>query len=104
MLKLKPGVTLGSLQPQIAVALMAAERLYERRGTELVVTSGDDGNHSSTSLHYAGAAVDLRVRTLPDPDRDGREIARELSEALGRDYDVLFEGDHIHLEYQPRRP
>lgn len=104
MIKLKSGVTLLGLVPQMNVALQAADALYERYGVDCVITSGNDGRHSSKSRHYSGMALDLRVRNLPDPEADGRQIASELNEALGIDFDVIFEGDHIHVEWEARRP
>ncbi len=56
--------------------------------------------HSATSLHYAGAAVDLRTK-----DMGGAEAKRAhkmLQEALPEDFDVILEGNHIHMEWQPR--
>lgn len=104
MLRLKPGVTLLGLQPQMVVALIAAHSLYDKRGAECVITAGNDGTHSDTSEHYAGRALDLRTNNLPDPPRDAPAIVNELTKALGRDYQVLFEGDHIHMAYKPKRP
>lgn len=95
-------VQIGALQPAMYFALRVAEAVYEKYRTELVITSGNDAHHSLTSLHYAGAAVDLRTNTLPT-DQHARDIAGELGRALGPDFDVIFEGDHIHLELQPRR-
>lgn len=102
MLKIKPGASLLGLAPQMIVALIAAESAYKRRGADLVITSGSDGHHSLTSLHYAGHAIDLRTRNLK-PGEAG-DIARELKEALGEHFDVVLESDHLHLEYQQRRP
>lgn len=87
--------------PEIVIALLVAASVYERHGQELVVTSMNDSRHSATSLHYRGDAVDLRTNFWPDTK--AREVARELDEALSLDYDVIFEGDHIHVEYQPKR-
>ena len=51
------------------------------------------------SLHYAGCAVDLR---FPPDNAAGLKAA--LAEALGGDYDVVLEADHIHVEFQPKTP
>lgn len=101
-LSLKPGVKLAGLQPQILLAAVVASEVYSEHGVQLcVITSANDGNHSHTSLHYSGNAIDLRTRNLPPGAAP--EIAKIIKERLGRDFDVLFEGDHIHIEYQPRR-
>ncbi len=100
-------VSLVGVCPQIVFALAVATRIYEAHGVELVITSCNDATHSETSLHYDGRAVDLRTRNLePDsshPYRRPAPVAREIGERLGRDFDVVLESDHIHLEWQPRR-
>ena len=101
MIRLKRGVSIASLQPQMLVALQVADAVYEKRGLDAIVTSGDEGAHGSGSLHFVGLAVDLRTRTLEPGDRGN--VRFELSEALGEGFDVVLEGDHIHLEYQPKK-
>jgi hypothetical protein len=104
MLKIKGGVTLHGLSPQMLLAVIAVKDIYDRRGKDVVLTSGNDGKHSVNSKHYVGNALDFRTNNLDDPTLEGPIIANELNKALGRDYDVLFEGDHIHIEYDPKRP
>ena len=101
MLLLKPGVRVAGLRPEILVAVIAAERVYEEAGYDLVITAGVDGKHSTASLHYAGQAVDLRTRDVPEDTRP--KLVARLKECLGEDYDVLLEETHIHAEYQPKR-
>lgn len=103
-MRLKDGVRISSLTVPVLLSVITAQEEYQKYETELVITSGEDSRHSSTSLHYSGNAVDLRTRTLPNPKVDGQQIANTLDEKLGRNFDVIFEGDHIHIEYQPRRP
>ncbi len=110
-MRMKEGVDVANIQPQIVLALITANNLYRDEGVELVFTSGRDGKHSLTSLHYSGNAVDLRTRDLKAKDTFLPSLIRDrLAERLGLDYDVIFEqdpddpdNDHIHLEYQPRR-
>ncbi len=66
---------------------------------EAVITSARDGQHKSNSLHYQGKAIDLRISDMP-PGRE-RDVVRELQRALGSDFDIVLESDHIHLEYDP---
>ena len=101
-MKLKKGVSLRNIRPQINVALAIANDVYADRGYELVVTSVNDGKHSTTSLHYDGAAADLRTRHLGD-QTIAIGIVENLREQLGPDFDVILESDHIHLEWQPKR-
>jgi hypothetical protein len=103
MLSIKDGVTLLGLQPQMIVAVISLHAIYQKRGVELVITAGNDGKHSETSEHYGGRALDFRTNNLPVPQADGNAIARELGAMLGRDYHVLFEGDHLHVAFKPKR-
>jgi hypothetical protein len=100
-MKLKAGVKVTGLAPEMALALQIAAGVYRRFGHELVVTSLLDGRHSATSLHYVGHAADLRIRDIPAAIH--QDIVRELKASLTTDYDVVLESDHIHLEYQPKR-
>jgi hypothetical protein len=97
MMHLKPGVRAAGIRPEIVLALQVAEGVWAAQGQALVVTSLTEGRHSRTSLHYAGAAADLRIWDL-----DAERARRELAEALGEDYDVVLERDHIHCEFQPK--
>lgn len=107
-LRLKPGVRLANLQPQILLALQVAEGVYAEEGVDCWVTSVNDGSHGYGSLHFSGNAVDLRVHNLPD-DETARRVATEIKERLaqGVEFDVVAEGlgtvnAHIHIEYQPK--
>jgi hedgehog signaling domain-containing protein len=95
----KDGVDL-ALAPKIARALPAIDRVYRAiAGHEPTITSGCDGQHMTTSLHYAGLAVDVRTRDVA-PDKI-EALRRALADALGDAYDVVVEKDHIHIEYDP---
>jgi hypothetical protein len=69
------------------------------------ITSANDGLHMDTSLHYTDRAFDIRVKNIigvADFPEAGRVWAQKMQHALGEDYDVLFERDHIHVEYDPQ--
>jgi len=100
MLRLKKGVRVTGLRPELLLAITIAASIYEENKYECVVTSLVDQRHGHGSLHFSGCAVDLRIRHLLDDDV--KLIVKELSSALGVDYDVVLESDHIHLEYQPK--
>jgi RHS repeat-associated protein len=70
---------------------------------DAIVTFTTNGTHDDPdSLHYTGEAIDLRTRDLTDRQR--RRAVERLREELGDDYDVVDEGDHIHVEYDPDEP
>lgn len=100
MIFVKPGVSISGLRPEILLAVIAAERVYAEAGHDLTITAGLDGKHMAGSLHYAGAAVDLRTRDVPADKIPG--IVARLKETLAGNFDVVMEGDHIHVEFQPK--
>lgn len=104
-MRLKAGVRLHGLQPQLVLAAMIAEPLWRELGApELVITSGTDSTHSGRSCHYAGAALDFRTSNLPGGNADAGKAATELQFRLSSDYQVIAEADHVHVEWQPRSP
>jgi hypothetical protein len=108
MIRIKAGVrTLGML-PQVSLAIQTAAFVWLKHGApELVVTSVIEGRHRRASIHYTGAAVDLRTHNLPPTSK--HEAVGELRERLADDFDALLENEgepeeHVHVEYQPKRP
>lgn len=106
----KDGVVLDGLHPGIGDKLVQIAHLwaayfpYDMDG--LTITSGheghaDDGVHKPTSFHYKGQAVDLRVRDVKITEVDKRFVPA-VKFLLGSDYDVVWEGDHVHIEYDPK--
>ena len=74
-------------------------KLYNGADYEVTVTSGRDGIHKEDSKHYTGDAVDIRNRDMRLPVY----TARKLGDELGNDFDVVYEKDHIHIEYDPKK-
>ncbi|HET7135184.1 MAG TPA: hypothetical protein VFJ25_04635 [Casimicrobiaceae bacterium] len=97
MIAIKPGVRIRGLAPEILLAINVAHELYREQAQSLTITSGTDGQHMAGSLHHAGLAVDLRLPATP-PER----MIEQLKIRLGAEYDVVLEGDHIHVEYDPK--
>jgi len=88
------------IRPELVFALNVTDQIYTSYGQELVITSLNDGKHSRTSLHYIGAAADLRTSYFTTSEIDN--IADLIRNKLGVDYDVIVESNHIHLEFQPK--
>ena len=97
MMRLKPRTRPFGMRVEVLLAIVIAHELYRENAETLTITSLMDGKHMKGSLHYVGAATDLRL-----PKRNVRVIVRELAKRLGADYDVVLEKDHIHLEFQPK--
>ena len=97
MIKLKPGVRIAGIRPEITRALQIAAGLFAAENLDCVVTSVVEGRHGRNSLHFVGLAVDLRRRGLSD----AKKFSSDLRKALGADFDVVLEETHIHVEFQP---
>ncbi len=84
-------------------AAVIIEPVLKEAGVELVITSGTDGKHGlhNATLHSAGLALDIRSRDLKTPDRV-YAVADKIRATLPPAYDVVVEGDHIHVEYDPK--
>ena len=99
MLRFKDGVTV-TFTPEVNRILETAEYAFQANGYSCVCTSGTDGKHMAGSKHYEAKAVDLRsfhvsAEMLP-------KIVSELQERLGKDYDVVLEKDHLHVEHDAK--
>jgi uncharacterized protein YcbK (DUF882 family) len=99
MIKIKSGVSLKLMTPQMAIAALVVAQVYDAHQiNECVITSGSDGKHSKNSLHYKGLALDFRTRDIKTVIYR-KLIAQEIRDALGSDFDVVVESDHIHVEF-----
>jgi hypothetical protein len=99
---IKPGVDLRGLVPQMAIAYIIACVVYNKHQCveQCVITSGVDSVHGPNSLHPLGKALDLRTNTLSGDV--ALMIHHDLKQALGGQFDVVLEKDHIHVEFDPK--
>lgn len=114
---LKKGVELIGLDPvlekTIDVLADLWNALFPMDKDGLTITAGCEGNkndgvHKHTSLHYKenspsglGRAIDIRTWDV------GMEHVKDMfletaKELLGKDFDVVVEKDHVHIEYDPK--
>ena len=102
-MQLKAGVKVAGVQPEILIALQTMDRLFiENNCGELVVTSLSDGIHKPNSLHNRmGVCLAADVRTRHLTDYKQKELLALVKAALGDEYDVILEGDHMHVEFDP---
>jgi len=91
------------MSEDIAHAVEVADELMKQHypNIEFVITSVFDGRHKAGSFHYRGEAFDQRSRSFKT-SKDLNDYIMMLRKSLGPDYDVLFETDHIHIEYDPK--
>lgn len=100
MIRIKDGVDVRNLHYKIWDAAYIIADIYREFGKDLTITAGLDGVHRTASLHYIGAAMDIRTRNLSDAD----EVFEKIKGRLSPCYDVVKHSTHIHIEYQPKTP
>ena len=96
-MRIKSGVQLAGVQPEMILALLIIEPILKDEGQELVITSCTDSLHSHMSRHYIGYGLDIRSRDIPKDLIE--EVARKMSLALGSEYYVKFEVHHYHIQF-----
>ena len=104
-MQIKPGVKLGGVCPEMALACLVIETTLRDYGA-VVLTSALDGEHSDGSLHYRGRAVDIRSKHIAAHHKD--IVLAALRRNLGMEFDVLLEGrgtenEHFHCEWEGAR-
>jgi hypothetical protein len=104
-MKLKKGVKITNLTPQMVLAIRIVESVYQRMqpGHDVTITSIDEGQHGPGTLHGKGKAVDFRTK---DFTANKYTLQNEVRRALGDDFDVVLEdlhgvNEHLHIEFQP---
>lgn len=100
MIKLKSGARIDNLQPEIVLGILIAEGVYDSLGVDLVITEVTGSKHQKGSLHYVGLAVDLRSRDFSKEQLP--VVLANLRENLGTEFDVVYEQDHVHVEFDPK--
>jgi hypothetical protein len=95
---LKLGVDISRLERPIRRILGNIDSLFiSITGEESIITSTYEGNHSPSSLHYGNLAVDFRL-----PKKRADDLISAIRSHLPKDYDIILESDHIHIEYDPK--
>ena len=95
----KDDVRFKGVKKPLLEAMLKIYDIMEATG-EYTITSVSDGTHSLNSLHYSGLAMDLRTKHMPATGPNCPEyVAARIRVALGPDYDIVCEGDHIHVEH-----
>jgi hypothetical protein len=90
------GVDLSFLDPVMLRVIKVVQEVWF--GEEPVITSTSEGSHLAWSKHYVGRALDFRW-----PKSGSRsDLAQAVREHLGRDFDIVDEATHLHVEYDPK--
>lgn len=100
---MKAGVTPRAV---VILAAVANEAARLNKPAEVVITSVTDGKHKTGSLHYTGAAVDVRSKNFHSHD-DKVLFLQRLLDRLGPEYEGFLEAEntpneHFHVEYDPK--
>lgn len=95
-MRIKPGVRIYGLKPETVIGLLIVESVCRDREEIFRLTSGMEGLHGRASLHLAGYAFDMGLVN------DSAGLVAELKTCLGKDFDVVLEATHIHVEFQPK--
>ncbi len=106
MLRLKAdpkGVRVRCHATAMSLMVSVVVEVFREVGAEAVVTSADDGRHSTRSLHWMHSALDWRTRDLRD-DVERMLVRDRIQDRLGVDFDIVLESDHLHTEWQPKGP
>jgi hypothetical protein len=98
MIRLKDGVRLHGLTTQALLGIVILRDVFENDEEPFTITSVSDGKHGRKSLHQHGRAFDIRIHDLEDP----QDTAILCAFALGDEWDVILESDHIHVEWDPK--
>lgn len=96
----KASVSLSGLRPEMLIAILVAYDVFTNHNADFVITSVLDGKHKSGSLHYVGLAVDIRTRDLTR--ETAFQLSKQIAACLTSEFDVILEGDHLHIEFQPK--
>jgi len=93
------------LRPEMVDGLQKIRTLYMRKGVDLYITSGSEGDHQMNSFHYSGKAMDIRrakgitkkmitdaIERVPSPSSSGSFT----------EFDVVAYPWGFHIEYDPR--
>lgn len=107
-MRIKPGVKLDGVHFMLwyAAALCDYIRLMNGLG-EGTITGGREPADKigparvRNTLHPSGHAIDFRTNDLPggSTGQTAHSLAQTLYNALGAPFDVIVEGDHLHVEY-----
>ena len=85
------------IRPELVLVLIAVREIEHELRLDVWVTAIVNGRHRHESSHYLGCAVDV------DDVGDRNELlASELETRLPPDYDVIDEGSHVHIQFEPK--
>jgi len=102
--RFKLEVRITYLTEQLADVLQLASLWSLRTRIDVEVNSIDDGaaGRLADTLHGCSLAIDLD--TVGDKQPETQQLAEFLRRALDPQYDLVWEGNHVHVEWDAHRP
>lgn len=100
MFGIKKGVKICSLTPQAVLMIAIVNDYYKEMKIDCIITSCNDGKHIDKSFHRFGFAIDFRSNNIRKENQ--LNFWKGLKEVLGDNFQVIFEKDHFHIEYDPK--
>ena len=100
-LKIKPGVKLEGLQPEMCVVLDLVPTIFASKGYDCWLTCAVE--RRDVGKHPMGKALDFGSSTNV-PYEMGMEIQRSVKAHLGDEFGVKWHGPRFHLHVQHPRP
>ena len=97
----KDGVLFTPCRPELVDGIITVATICPQYGGPLVVTSGSDGVHPAggeLDPHYLGYAFDMRISSFNQHELP--LLVMDLKSALGDQWHVVLESDHIHCQHQ----
>jgi hypothetical protein len=103
-LRFKPEVRIVELTDALATVLRAAATWSTRNRIEVEINSIDDAapGRVPETLHGLSLAIDLD--TVGDKSTDLELLTEYLARHLPEGFDLVFEGNHLHVERDTHRP
>lgn len=100
MIRVKEGVQLDKLRPQLKSLLPPLDVVFHEHGQHLTITCGSEG-HQDTDPHFWGFAFDARSHDLPSDVRE--QVREKMAGICGATFTVLLEdfggpNEHYHVQ------
>lgn len=101
MLRFKPEVRIGYFDHHAGLVFEYASVWSLQTRIDVEVNSAADSTHATGSLHPRDLGWDLD--TAGDKPEDLPKLARFLADRLPTGYEIVIEGDHVHVEFDLHR-
>ena len=103
MIEFDDRVSMLGMVPQLSLAMMVVEDVFEEFGHDCYIRSITDGKHGKGSSHYRGMAFDAIPIRGPELSAKIRgRMQRRIQARLTPEFQFLDEVDHYHCQWKPQ--